>query len=240
MFLFIPFLVFNMSITLTLNGNSSILNANYFPPIALEEDYECSLIDFHTYNSIPNVDEDNNLFHIGDNIIEIPIGSYELEDIADYLESEYEHLTNGAKSIKIEANNNTMRVEITTSHDSIYFNKKRTIGKLMGFNKKTLNGGSNYLSELPVNILKVNTIRIDCNIAVGSYINGERAHTIHEFGINVSPGYKMDEIPRNLIYLPLNTKEISSIAVTIVDQNSELINFRGENITLRLHLRSKQ
>ncbi|XP_065368788.1 uncharacterized protein LOC135961222 [Calliphora vicina] len=84
-----------MSITLTLNGNSSILTANYFPPIALEEDYECSLIDFHTYNSIPNVDEDNNLFHIGDNIIEIPIGSYELEDIADYLESEYEHLANG-------------------------------------------------------------------------------------------------------------------------------------------------
>ncbi|KAI8120100.1 hypothetical protein CVS40_8602 [Lucilia cuprina] len=183
---------------------------------------------------------DNNLFLIGDNIIEIPIGSYELEDIADFLESEYEYLTKGEKSIKIEANNNTMRVEITTSHDKIFFDKDRTIGKLMGFNKNILNGGSHYVSEIPVNILKVNTIRIDCNIAIGSYINGTRAHTIHEFGINVSPGYKLDEIPKNLIYLPLNTKEISSITVTIVDQNSELINFRGENITLRLHLRPKQ
>lgn len=229
-----------MSITLTLNGNCSVLTANYFPSIELEKEYECALIDFHTYNSIPNVDADNNLFHIGDNIIEIPIGSYELEDIADYLKCEYERLTNGEKSISIEANNNTMQVEISTSHDPIYLNKERTIGKLIGFTKTILQGGSNYRSELPINIMKVNTIRIECNIAVGSYINGARAHTIHEFGINVSPGYKMDESPRNLIYLPINTKEISSITVSIVDQNSDYINFRGENITLRLHLRPKQ
>ncbi|KAI8116457.1 hypothetical protein CVS40_11477 [Lucilia cuprina] len=131
--------VLNMPTTLTLNGNASILTANYFPSITLEQDYECSLIDFHIYNSIPNVDEDNNLFHVGDNIIEISIGSYELEDIADFLESEYGYLTKGEKSIKIEANNNTMRVEITTSHDKIFFDKDKTIGKLMGFNKKILN-----------------------------------------------------------------------------------------------------
>lgn len=229
-----------MSITLTLTGNSSVLSTDYFPPIELKKDYECALIDFHTYNSIPNVDKDNNLFHVGEEVIEIPIGSYELEDIADFLEEEYKRLTGGRKSIKINANNNTMQVEIYTSHDSINFKKEGTIGKLMGFNKNILEAGSNNLSDLPVNILKVNAIRVECNIAIGSYINDVSAHTIHEFGINVSPGYKLDEIPKNLIYLPLNTREISSLTVKIVDQNGDLINFRSENITLRIHLRPKQ
>ena len=84
-FYYIYCLLFIMSITLALSGNSSVLSANYYcAPIDLSDEYECSLIDFHSYNSIPNVDYDNNLFHIGDKVIEIPIGSYELQDIVDY------------------------------------------------------------------------------------------------------------------------------------------------------------
>lgn len=85
----------------------------------------------------------------------------------------------------------------------------------------------------------MNAIQIQCNIVTGAYLNNLPVHTIHEFAINVSPGYKMDEIPRNLIYLPVNVKEISSLKVWIVDQEARLINFRGEEITLRLHLRPK-
>lgn len=54
------------SITLTLTGNSSQLQADYFPSIDLSGgDYVCGLIDFQTFNSIPNVDETNNAFHFG-------------------------------------------------------------------------------------------------------------------------------------------------------------------------------
>jgi len=74
------------SFTLTLNGNEPITNISYFPPIELTNgEYECALIDFHMYNSIPNVDINNNLFHIGDKVIQLPIGSYELNDIYDFL-----------------------------------------------------------------------------------------------------------------------------------------------------------
>jgi len=67
------------SFTLTLNGNEPITNISFFPPIELTNgEYECALIDFHMYNSIPNVDINNNLFHIGDKVIQLPIGSYEL------------------------------------------------------------------------------------------------------------------------------------------------------------------
>lgn len=227
-----------MSITLALSGKSSILTANYFPPIELVGDYECCLIDFHAYNSIPNVDYDNNLFHIGDNVIEIPIGSYELEDIVDFLTDIYKNM-NGNKSIDITANNNTLQIEILSSHDAIFFDRQRSIGKLFGFDERILESGTRHLSNLPVNILKVNALQIQCSITTGAYMNNLPAHTIHEFGINVPPGYKLDEIPRNLIYLPVNINVISSLTIWIVDQEGRLINFRGEEITLRLHLRSK-
>jgi len=37
------------------------------------------------YNSIPNVDINNNIFHIGDKVVQLPIGSYEHKDIYDFL-----------------------------------------------------------------------------------------------------------------------------------------------------------
>lgn len=227
-----------MAITLALSSNTSILTANYFPPIDLEGEYECSLVDFHTYNSIPNVDYDNNLFHIGETIIEIPIGSYELEEIIDFIQNEYKKVSH-EKRLKIATNKNTLQIEIFSSDDGVFFNRQRTIGRLFGFNGEYLKAGVEFKSVLPVNILKVNAIQVQCNIIRGSYMNNLPAHTLHEFAINVPPGYKMDEIPRNLIYLPVNVKEISSLSIRIVDQEGRLINFRGEEITLRLHLKPK-
>jgi len=47
----------------------------------------------------------------------------------------------------------------------------------------------------------------------------------------------MNITPHNLIYLPVNTIEISTLSIHITDQNGELINLRGENYSIRLHLR---
>lgn len=226
-----------MSITLTLSSNSSELFANYFPPIDLNGAYECALTDFHSYNSIPNVDVYNNMFHIGELIIEIPVGSYELNDIVDYIEEQYKQFRPENK-IFIEANNNTMQVKVSTSREPIYFNKENTIGKLLGFNSKVLEPNKHHYSDLPVNIFKVNLLRIESSIAVNTYMNGSKAHTLHEFPVNVPPGYKIVEIPKNLIYLPITSREISSLALRVVDQYGDLINFRGEEITIRIHLRS--
>lgn len=147
-----------MSRTLTLSGKTSILSSIFSPPIELGDDeYECCLVDFQSYNSIPNVDHDNNLFHIGDKIIEIPIGSYELQDIVDYITEEYK-AQNYNKSIRIEANNNTLQIEIISSHERIFFNQKRSIGKLFGFDEKILESSEKHISNLPVNILEVNVL----------------------------------------------------------------------------------
>lgn len=134
------------------------------------------------------------------------------------------------------ANNNTLQC-IISANVPIYFNKGRSLGSLLGFSERKLMPNVKHKSDLKVNITKVNTIRIECNIVVGSYLNNQQVHKIHEFASTVPPGYKIVEVPRNLIYLPVNVKQIASITLKFVDQNSDLINFRGETITARLHIK---
>jgi len=82
---------------------------------------------------IPNIDEKNNLFHIGDKDITIPTGSYELNDITDFI-------YNKLKDYNLENTFNTftLQVEITTMQESVYFNRKRSVGQLFGFLQKVL------------------------------------------------------------------------------------------------------
>jgi len=226
-----------MGFTLTLNGNKSTLNASFFPPITLNEEYECGLVDLQTYNSIPNIDKNNFRFVIGDQLVEIPTGSYEIDDIYNYITTV---LKRSAPNINLEmkANNNTLKCEIK-SNRMIYFNHQRTIGPLLGFSSTVLYPDMLHSSDLPVEINKVNSIRVDCNIINGSFFNDKATHTLHEFSPTVPPGYKINEVPRTVIYLPVTSQEIRSITIRLLDQNGDLINFQGENITVRLHLRPK-
>lgn len=226
-----------MVLTITLSGNKSTLTAEYFPPIELSRNFEyvCGLVDFQTYNSIPNVDEANNLFHIGDEIIRFPTGSYEIVNIFNYinrklLEKKREY------DFVLFINNNTLQCTLS-ANVSIYLNKEKSIGNLLGFTSRQLLPNIKHKSDIKVNINKVNAIRIECNIVMGSYVNTKQVHTIHEFAPHVPPGYKIIEVPRNVIYLPVNVKQITSITLKLVDQDGKLINFRGETITARLHLK---
>jgi len=182
------------------------------------------------FNSIPNIDEKNNLFHIGDKVIRNLTGSYELNDITDFI---YNKLKDYSleNTFKIQSNNNTLQVEITTMRESVYFYKERSVGQLFGFLEP--HPTKTYRSDQTVNILKINTIRLECDIISGSYVDSTPNHTLHEFGINVPPGYKMTVTPHNLIYLPINCDEISTSSIRIVDQNGYLVNLRGENVSIR-------
>lgn len=240
--------------TLTLSGTSSILEAHYFPPIELSSSktYVLGLIELLTFNSIPNVDESNNKLHIIESKtivgstesselyfnelkrIVIPTGSYEIEDIDKYLQSV---LKTFGVSLKIKPNNNTLQSEVVCDHD-LDLRPVDSIGRLLGFAPKVLRANKTHLSDLPVTILKVNALRVECNITSGAYLNGHKAHTIHEFFPLVPPGYKIVEVPSHVIYLPITAKIIDHIHLRIVDQDGELVNFRNEVITIRLHVKS--
>uniref|UniRef100_A0ABD2VU33 Uncharacterized protein n=1 Tax=Trichogramma kaykai TaxID=54128 RepID=A0ABD2VU33_9HYME len=226
------------SLTLTLSGQSSVLESHYFPPIELDasKNYVLGLIELLTFNSIPNIEKGSDKFYLGDGrSIRIPAGSYEIEDIESLLKDVLLTVENVDFSLK--ANNNTLRSTLKCGC-SIDFRPKDSIGRLLGFTSQVLEANREHISDLPVAILKVNAVRVECNITSGAYINNQRVHTIHEFFPVVPPGFKIIEVPSNVIYLPVSVQCIDSIQLRIVDQDGVLVNFRGETITIRVHIRS--
>lgn len=231
-----------MSETFSFKGESSILSANYYPPIELDKPCSLGLIGFYTWNSIPNIEENvNNQFTYDNKIIRVPTGSYEITDIESYLKKQItaqitENKTKRDKLLSIKANNNTLKCEIKCAYD-IDFRENNSIGPLLGFSHKLLKANTLHVSDLPVAIIKVTTIRVECNITASSYYNDSLSHTLFEFSPTVDPGYKIVVEPRNIIYLPVNVDSISNITLKVVDQNGRLINFRGETVLIRLELK---
>lgn len=222
------------SITITLSGNSSVLNVNFFPPIELDNrfEYECALIDFQSYHSIPNIDETTNTITVGDKEIIIPTGTYEVCEISEYIKNNLDQNT----KFKISENKNTLHCELNSSLP-VDFTKATSIAPLLGFSRQKLLSNKLHTSISPIDILKVHLIQVECDLIQGSYFNCKTSHALHQFFPKVAPGYKIIESPHNLIYLPLIKKNIDSVTITVVDQNNKAINFRGERISVRLHIK---
>lgn len=237
-----------MSQIFTIRGRGATLSIDFYNPIELdsEYDYALALIGFHTYNSIPNIEEgvNNKLYYweLGDRskekVISIPTGSYEISDIEAYIQGQVTSpTTKGVEYFSLKPNNNTLKCEIRSKHE-INFKPVDSLASLLGYSARELKPDILHQSDLPVQIVKVITIRIDCNITAGAFYNNKPAHTIFEFAPSVNPGYAIDIEPNNLIFLPVNNKrEINNITLEILDQNSEPVNFRGEEIIVRLELK---
>lgn len=225
-----------MSVRFTLTGETSILSADFNPPIFLDEgDYVLGLLNFESYNSIPNVTKINGSFHLkGRKPIKLPEGAYEIKEINEYIQTQ---LNSAEKEfVEIRANNSTMKTLIKSTKQ-IDFTPKDSIGKLLGFESKKYNPNEWHLSEHVAKIIAVNSLLIYCNISAASYKNGKPTHIIHQFFPRVPPGFKIVECPNPVVYLPANTKQITNITVKILDQDENLVSFHGETITVGLHLK---
>ena len=54
------------------------------------------------------------------------------------------------------------------------------------------------------------------------------------------PGYKIIKVNlREDTYLPINKSQISSISIGLIDQDNNPIDFQGDTVTIRFHLRKK-
>jgi hypothetical protein len=84
------------------------------------------------------------------------------------------------------------------------------------------------------------SILVHCDIISGSYENGKQTQVIYSIFPNYYPGEKIIEKPINLVYLSVFTDKllIYSITMRLTDQDDKLLNFRGEAITIRLHLKT--
>ena len=135
------------------------------------------------------------------------------------------------------------------------FSVNNSLASVLGFNKeeytyveriedpidpdKVTSYTDYYESENLVRIDDVTSIRITNDIIGDSYSNGKSVNDIYAFLPDVSPGFKIIEKPIHLFYYPIVVNKISRIETKIVDQKGNLIDFRGEDIIIRFHVREK-
>ena len=109
------------------------------------------------------------------------------------------------------------------------------MGNLLGFNEIILYDEYN-LSPNPVDILSFDNIFLETDIAQGKIFEGKRSGNIHNFAMDVDPGYKYIENFRGGVqcYM-MNTKDfISSINFKLKNENDDFVSFNGQSITFRL------
>ena len=230
--------------------NKARFNTRFNPPMQLDKNkkYEMALVNLETYYLFPNIDASNNYIRYSPDggttwvDIFIPEGSYDIVDINDTIQQKMRQnghydSVNEDYYITISANANTLKaVMILDNNYQVDFRQAHSVSGVLGFNN--VNYTTNYQeSENVVNILSVNSLYVNTDIIAGSNVNGSQRNTIYSFFPNVSPGYKIVETPVNLVYLPVVLDTIHSREVSLTDQHDNLLNLRGEHITMRFHIR---
>jgi len=208
--------------------------------------YEAALLSLDTYNSIPNISVNkNNIFTYSTDdgvswkAVALNTGAYELQAINNEIKRQI--ITNGDDGSALNLTANISRLtSIVTIEKPTYkvdFSVVNSIGTLLGFDAKVIGHGYNESTNI-VNIMQINSILVNIDIIMGSYVNGSQSPTLYSFYPNVPPGYKIVERPSpSLVYYPLSRHDISRMRVWLTDQNGKLIDLRGETLTIRIHVR---
>jgi len=85
--------------------------------------------------------------------------------------------------------------------------------------------------------MSIISLRVTSDIIGASYTNGTTGNVIYYFFPNVGPGYKIVKELVNLVFLPITLSTISSMEMTLTDQNGKLVNLRGEELSIRFVIR---
>jgi len=239
-------------ITFDFSNTSTDFITRFSPTIKLDrsKNYEASFISLETYNSIPNITSDNNIFKYSTDsgvtwkIITLLKGAYELEAINNEILRQM--AINGDSGtdtfyINIDANISTQSsiINITNNNYQVDFTVSNSIGSILGFDNVILTSGYN-ISPKPVDIIKVNSIRVNVDIIEGSYVDGIPGPTIYSFFPKANPGYKVIERPTYPIFYSVSVYDISYIRVWLTDQNEKPIDLRGETLSIQIALRENK
>ena len=204
--------------------------------------YEIPLQSLKSYYSFPNIDEKNNKIRVSLNGVlwhdlTFAVGCYEHEDINNELQRQVEVIGGKKTDIILKPNKNTFQTIMTISGAvQVDFNIPNSIRTVLGFDAKIYPKGR-HLSEHTVNIMRVNSIFVHTNVIGSTYVNGSESPVIYSFFPDIPPGGKIIVEPRVLIYLPVSISVISRLTSWLTDQNNVPLNLRGEELTIKYHLR---
>ena len=212
--------------------------------------FKIAVIFLTGYNGIFNVTDKNNKFYFkkaikDEDFIQIRIskGAYEIESLNNEIKRiiiEKGHYTETNYPFRITPNFSTLGsiVEILTRGPQISFVSDDSIGSLLGFNEILVWGKYN-LSDNPVDILSFDIIFIETDIAKGMIFKGKRTGIIHNFTMDVDPGYKyIGQFRGGVQWYMMESKDIvSSICFKLKNEKNEIVSFNGQSITFRLSIK---
>ena len=229
-----------------LSGRDTSLSSSFSPAVPLKGNYGIALDHISTYNSITNIDESNNVFtyHDGTGFVDIKIGpgSYEIDEINAEItrlmeaNEDYDSV-NDVPYVTIAANTSrlTSTIEIAPGYQ-VSVGASNTIGSILGFNQFVILNAGFHESPNPVNIIRVNSVLIHCDLVNSSYINGVKGNNIYSFPIQVSPGFRMTSHPSTLQYHKVVVDQLNTIKVWLTDESGQLLDLRNELVTIQLRL----
>ena len=229
------------SFTLVVSDSIANIQTTFSPPLYLQanRNYESAMVNLETYYSFANIREGDNSSPKWNGktmtILHVPTGCYELKVINTEIIR-----IRGNSDISILPNVNTLQCILTVvgAKCKVSFDVPNSLASVLGF-KRSIHGVGRRTSENLVNILSVNSILVHFNIIHSSYMRGTQAPVAYNFFPNAAPGQKMLEAPHNLIYLPVIVDVISTLSVWLTDQQGELLDLRGEELTIGFRLRER-
>ena len=225
------------------SGKNSRIETTFVPSLELEGSYEIAVQSIETYYSFPNIDKKNNKIRVSlDNgtswkDLEFAVGCYEHDDINEELQRMLVVVGGKKDDVILKPNRNTFQtIMIIAETVQVDFHAPNSIRTVLGFDSN-IYGIGRHLSEHTVNIMQVNSIFVHTNVIGSAYVNGSQTPVIYSFFPDIPPGGKIIVQPTVLIYLPVSLSVISRLTSWLTDQNNRELNLRGEELTIKYHLR---
>ena len=228
--------------TFNIISNKTHIIQNFKNPIQLDpsRNYKLGLLSFSVFNNIQNIIEgENTLKYSDDNgttwkTKTIQPGSYEISQLNNALNIKTEDIFN----IEFKPNISINRVELKlTTNYQVDFTTNNNFREILGFNSEiyTTSTTAQHKANIENNVTE---ILIKCNIITGGYLNNQVEQILYSLpAYSIPIGFKLIKEPNKPVYLPLNTHTINNITLDITDQSGNLLNFGGEEISIRLHLK---
>ena len=166
---------------ITISAKDSHIRTIFTPTINVPPGchYEMALCSIEMYYSFPNIDETNNSMEVSNDngttwhLITLPKGCYEINAINETVKRLFAEKTKGKQDdICISGDLTTLKsVLVLGKTVAVDFNTENSLATILGFTKKRYKEGR-HMSERIVNILRVNSIIVNCDIVALSRLNG--------------------------------------------------------------------
>ena len=164
----------------TVSEKKSRIQTSFSPPLIFPQEcqYEMALCGLETYYSFPNIDKENNKVQISIkktwHVLELPTGCYEISSIDEALKRFLIEKGGKKDDLCLSANRSTLESILTLKEDIQvdFTGENGTLRKVLGFEEQKIVTPGRHESEHIVNILRVNTIFVHCDIVKLSRKNG--------------------------------------------------------------------